>query len=118
MYDIECSGKKLARDKEGFLLHPEEWDEDVAEILAAEEGLAPFNEEQRAIINFLRSYYFKFNAFPILNAVCKRIGQERECVNEKFIDPMKAWKIAGLPKLEGIHFITVDGKNFLMEECC
>lgn len=118
MYDIECAGKKLARDKDGFLLHTEDWNEDVAEIIAAEEGFTSFNEEQKEIISFLRSYYLKFNAFPILNAVCKKIGQGRACVNEKFIDPMKAWKIAGLPKLDGIHFITVDGKNFLMEECC
>ena len=31
---------------------------------------------------------------------------------------MKAWKIAGLPKLDGIHFVSFDGKNYRLEECC
>jgi len=34
------------------------------------------------------------------------------------IYPEKAWKIAGLPKLDGIHFIPLSGENYAMEECC
>jgi hypothetical protein len=29
-------------------------------------------------------------------------------VNEEFINPMKAWKIAGLPKPDLIGFVSVD----------
>ena len=118
MFDIECNGRKLARDKEGFPLHAEDWNDEVAEILAADEGYEEFNDEKKEIVKFLRSYYLKFNAFPILQSVCKKVGQGRECVTKEFIDPMKAWKIAGLPKPDGIHFVSMDGKNFRMEECC
>jgi hypothetical protein len=31
---------------------------------------------------------------------------------------MKAWKIAGLPKLDLVHFVSVDGKHYMLEECC
>jgi tRNA 2-thiouridine synthesizing protein E len=39
-------------------------------------------------------------------------------VNEEFINPMKAWKIAGLPKLDLVEFVAVDGKHYMMQECC
>jgi hypothetical protein len=29
--------------------------------------------------------------------VCKNVHQPSNCVAEQFIDPVKAWKIAGLP---------------------
>ena len=61
-----------------------------------------------------------------LNYVCKHIHQPNkhihqpnECVNEQFVNPEKAWKIAGLPPLDGVHFISLDGgKHYLLQECC
>ena len=118
MATIECNGRQLGRDAAGFLLHEEDWNDEVAEILAAEEGLTEFGEEKKAIVRFMRDYYRTYKAFPILRAVCKQVGQKRQCVTEEFIDPMKAWKIAGLPKPDNIDFVAVDGKNFIMQECC
>ncbi len=119
MLTIECAGKRLSRDEAGFLLHEEDWNDEVAEILAAEEGLIDFDEEKKAIVRFMRDYYHINKAFPLLQSVCRRVGQERNCVKEEFIDPMKAWKIAGLPKPDNIEFVTVDGgKHYLMQECC
>jgi sulfur relay (sulfurtransferase) DsrC/TusE family protein len=40
----------------------------------------------------------EWNSFPILGSVCKNVHQPKDCVNEDFLDPIKAWKIAGLPK--------------------
>ena len=106
-------------DKEGFLVNMEDWNEETARILAKREGIEDFTEEKLEIVKFLRDYYQKFDAFPILNYVCKNTRQPRGCVNEEFINPMKAWKIAGLPRQDGIHFVSVDsGKNFIIEECC
>ncbi len=50
------------------------------------------------IIRFLRNYYEKFNHFPVLHGVCVNVGQERDCMQHRFLDPLTAWKIAGLPK--------------------
>jgi TusE/DsrC/DsvC family sulfur relay protein len=106
-------------DEEGFLVNTDIWNEETARILAKQEGVGDLTEEQFAIVKFLRDYYQKFEAFPILNYVCKNLNQSRGCLNEEFLNPMKAWKIAGLPKLDGIHFVSVDsGKNFILEECC
>ncbi len=104
-------------DDDGFLVNEEDWNETVAQAFAQQQGITVLNEEQMAIIKFLRDYYHKFHAFPILNYVCKNIHAPRECVNEQFINPMTAWKIAGLPNPGNIHFVTVDGRHYIMEEC-
>ncbi|MDW7772165.1 MAG: TusE/DsrC/DsvC family sulfur relay protein [Desulfobulbaceae bacterium] len=116
MSEITVGGKKVALDDDGFLVNQDDWNHDVARELARQAGIDNLDEEQMEIIEFMRKYYNKFNAFPILNAVCKRIGQPKQCVNDEFINPMKAWKIAGLPRMDGVHFVTVDGKNYLMED--
>jgi len=118
MATLERVGKELGRDKAGFLLHEEDWNEEVAEILAAEEGVTNFDEKKKAIVRFLRDYYHANKTFPILQSVCREVGQNRTCMTDEFIDPMKAWKIAGLPKPDNIDFVSVDGTNFLMQECC
>lgn len=93
-------GKIIELDENGFLADVQAWDLSVAAAVAEREGVGRLSEEQMEIIAFMRSYYLKYNAFPILRAVCKNLHQPKECVNEHFIDPMKAWKIAGLPNPE------------------
>lgn len=116
MLDFTVNGKKVALDEEGFLVDQADWNHDVAREIARMEGIATLDDEQLEIIEFMRNYYTKYNAFPILNYVCKHVDQPKKCVNDEFINPMKAWKIAGLPKMSGVHFVTVDGKNYLMED--
>ena len=38
----------------------------------------------------------KYDFFPIMRFVCKNVHQSKNCINEEFINPEKAWKIAGL----------------------
>ena len=116
MTEIECAGKKVSIDKDGFLANSDDWNEDVAQALAEREGLSTLDEHQMEVIKFMREYYKKFNAFPILNYVCKNVHLPRKCIRERFIDPMKAWKIAGLPQASHVKFESVDGKNYV-EEC-
>lgn len=118
MAKIAYTGGSVEIDGQGFLANLDDWNEHVAQALAAREGIQQLSEDMLEIIRFMRTYYKKFNAFPILNYVCKNIHRPRECVSEEFMNPEKAWKIAGLPKLEGIHFVNVDGKHYLLEECC
>jgi TusE/DsrC/DsvC family sulfur relay protein len=89
---------KINIDDEGFLVNIDDWNEDVAHALAEKEGLGPLTSERLDIVRFMRDYYKKFNSFPILQAVCKNIHQSGDCTYEQFPDPIKAWRIAGLPK--------------------
>lgn len=87
--------------------------------LASKEGFDSLSVEQLDIIRFMREYFLKYKVFPILNNVCRIAHQPKLCVTEQFINPEKAWKIAGLPKQDGVHFVSLDdGKHYTMEPYC
>jgi len=95
---IEYSGLKIQVDDEGYLINSDDWNEKVACALAEQEGVEELTEERMAIIRFVRDYYRKTNFFPVLHSVCTHLHLENKCVINQFIQPLKAWKIAGLPK--------------------
>ncbi|GAQ93943.1 sulfur relay protein, TusE/DsrC/DsvC family [Thermodesulfovibrio aggregans] len=90
--------KSVAFDEEGYLKNINDWNEKVAQAIALREGLGVLTKDQLEIVKFINEYYKKYNYFPVLNFVCKNLNQPKECVAEKLIDPLVAWKIAGLPK--------------------
>ncbi len=115
MTEIKCAGKKVSIDDNGFLTNFNDWNEEVAQALAKREGLGNLDDHQMEIVKFIREYYMKFKAFPILSYVCKNVHQPRKCVSEEFINPMTAWKIWGLPQSVHVSFESVDGKHFILE---
>ncbi|GAB4389493.1 MAG: hypothetical protein Kow0025_15210 [Thermodesulfovibrionales bacterium] len=94
---IEYGGLKINLDDDGFLVRMDDWNDKVACAIAEREGVEELTKERMEVINFMRDYYKRFNAFPILRAVCRNIHKPKDCVEEEFMDPMKAWKVAGLP---------------------
>jgi TusE/DsrC/DsvC family sulfur relay protein len=104
MAEIEVAGRNLEINEEGFLLHPEEWDEDVARTLASvEEGLDELTDEHWAVIKYIRSYYTENNLAPMVRKLCKSTGLPLRKIFELFPSgPAKgACKLAGLPKPDG-----------------
>ncbi len=95
---IDYGGLKINLDDEGYLLDYNDWNEKVACGLAEREGIEELTKDRMEIIKFMRDYYKQYNFFPILGSVCKNVHQPKDCVREDFIDPLKAWKVAGLPK--------------------
>ncbi len=98
---LEYEGIRVEVDGEGYLIRFADWNEKVACALAEKEGVlkaCPLTEERLNILNFMREYYKKFHSFPIVPAVCKNVHQPKNCLSERFLDPIQAWKIAGLPK--------------------
>lgn len=118
MKDIIYNNKKLPVDEKGFLKNLDDWDEDVAKILAEREGISDLAGEKLEIIHFMRKYFAKHHVFPILKYACQTLHQGSECVGDSFGNPITAWKIAGLPEPSNITFVNIDGKHFHMEECC
>jgi len=101
MPQLKYAGIQVDVDDEGYLVNFDDWDEKVACALADREGIldqCPLTQERMDILHFLRGYYKKFNSFPIVQHVCKYVHQAKDCEYEQFIDPIQAWKIAGLPK--------------------
>ncbi|MFT5730898.1 MAG: TusE/DsrC/DsvC family sulfur relay protein [Desulforhopalus sp.] len=118
MTELSCCGKKITLDEAGFMTDPGMWDDCVAQSIAEKEGIETISDEQKAIIRFMRSYYDKHTNWPILHNVCKQVQQSSRCVFNEFDNPEKAWKIAGLPKFDGVHFVKLDGERYIMEDYC
>lgn len=98
---LEYEAGQVEVDEEGYLVRSEDWNEKVACALAGQEGISdqcPLTRERMDILVFLRDYYQRYNSFPMVRAVCRNVHQGKNCEYELFIDPLKAWKIAGLPK--------------------
>lgn len=98
MKELEYGSIKIKLDDEGYLADFNDWNEKTACGLAEHEGVLELTAEKIEVIKFMREYYKQFESFPILGSVCKNVHQGKDCVNEDFVDPLKAWKIAGLPK--------------------
>jgi TusE/DsrC/DsvC family sulfur relay protein len=104
MPTIDCGGRQLDVNEEGFLIHPEQWDEELATFLArAEEGLETLTDEHWAVIRFIRSHFEETHGAPMVRAVCKATGLPLKRVYELFPSgPARgACKLAGLPKPDG-----------------
>jgi TusE/DsrC/DsvC family sulfur relay protein len=104
MSDLDVSGKKLALNEEGFLTDPQQWDKQVAEILAkAVEGIDKLTPEHWAVIEFIRNHYEETSLAPMVRSICKTTGLPLRRIYELFPSgPAKgACKIAGLPKPDG-----------------
>jgi TusE/DsrC/DsvC family sulfur relay protein len=97
---VEYKGKKITVDDEGYLVSFDDWNESVAAALAAREGIEKLTADKLEALTFIREHYRKYNFFPIVNAVCKYVHKPKDCVQEDFLSPLLAWKIAGLPKPE------------------
>ncbi len=97
---VEYKAKRAPVDDAGYLVNFDDWDEDIAGVLAEREGVGKLTPEKLDTLRFIREHYRKYNFFPILNAVCKNVHHPRNCVEEEFMNPLIAWKVAGLPRPE------------------
>ncbi len=89
---------KINLDDEGYLENPDDWNEKVACAMAEREGVEELTVDRMEIIKFLRDHYKKYNFFPVLGSICRNVHQAKGCVVDKFMDPLTAWKVAGLPR--------------------
>jgi TusE/DsrC/DsvC family sulfur relay protein len=90
-------------DEDGFMLEPEQWNEDVAKALASTEGVSELSEEHWKLVNYLRNYFLQFGVAPMIRKLCKETGYDLKKVYELFPSgPAKgACKVAGLAKPTG-----------------
>lgn len=91
-----------ARDDEGYLLDPYDWNEQVARALAAEEGIT-LNAEHDDVLRFMRTYYEARQIAPdarfVLHHLAERWGSKaRKKLFELFPYGyvQQACKIAGM----------------------
>lgn len=103
---LQINGRDIALDKDGYLMNLDDWDGDIAEALASQEGitLTPAHLE---IIWLLQEFYREFDLSPAMRALVKytekKLGAEkgRSIYLLELFPPSPARiasKIAGLPR--------------------
>ena len=101
---LEDKDMKIEVNEEGFLSRPEEWNEEIAALIAKkEEGIEDLTKDHWAVINYIRNYFLEKNLAPMVRKVCKNTGFQLRYIYELFPSgPAKgACKVAGLPKPDG-----------------
>ena len=106
---IEVNGKSLETDEEGYLANLNDWEKDVATVMAKEDDIA-LSEDHWEIINFLREYYEEYQIAPAVRVLTKAVGKKlgKDKGNSKYLYELfpygpgkQACKFAGLPKPTG-----------------
>ena len=97
------AGIAVELNDEGFLVHPDQWSEDVAIELARREGIDPLSERHWQVIHFMRSEYEAKGTGPTVRVLGKTSGVPIKELYQLFPKgPAKlAAKIAGIPKPRG-----------------
>jgi len=105
----ELNGTTYEADEEGYLINLAEWNKELADLIAKDEGIE-MTEAHWEVVDFLREYYNEYQIAPAVRVLTKAIGKKLgpEKGNSKYLyelfpyGPAKqACKIAGLPKPTG-----------------
>ncbi len=103
---FEFNGKTIETNANGHLENHEDWSEDLAKFMAAQDGIE-LGERHWDLINYLREEYFENagnqpNTRAIVKAMSKAWGEkvsQRDVYDLFPLDPSKqGGKIAGLPE--------------------
>lgn len=90
-------------DGDGFLVHPEIWNEEVATMIARYDGIGEMSEKHWAIVRLIRKHWEEKGMAPMVRVLCQETGVKLREVYELFpLGPARgACRIAGLPKPDG-----------------
>lgn len=72
---LEINGVEIATDDQGFLVDPEAWDNNVADLLAHKEGVQ-LSDEHRKVLEFIRNYYNEHHIAVDARFVIKYLAEE------------------------------------------
>ena len=56
------------------------------------------SQKKISMLKFVRDHYKACDFFPTVNSICKNVHAPKNCVAEKFFNPLVTLKIAGLPQ--------------------
>jgi len=90
-------------DAEGFMTSPEQWNEQIAEAIAAENGIAELTDRHWLVVRFMRERYLETGNAPSIRSLGKKSGVPVKELYQLFPKgPAKlAAKIGGIPKPKG-----------------
>ncbi|MEO3680523.1 TusE/DsrC/DsvC family sulfur relay protein [Rheinheimera sp. FR7-31] len=106
MAELIVGDQHLPLDKHGYLLHLNDWNEEVAQAFALLENIS-LSAAHWEVVHFVRQFYLQFHTSPAIRILVKAMAQQLgpEKGNSKYLfmlfpqGPAKqATRIAGLPK--------------------
>ena len=97
------AGVTLEVDAEGFLTDAQQWTEDIARAIAAEEGLAELSARHWDVVRYMRTQFFATGSGPSIRNLKNAGGIPTKELYELFPGgpAKKAARIAGIPKPHG-----------------
>jgi dissimilatory sulfite reductase related protein len=99
----EIAGVQVDFDDEGFMTNPDQWTEDIAKVLAAEEGISELTDGHMKVVAFVRADFKEKGAAPTIRRMNKVGGISTKDLYAWFPQgpAKKASKISGLGKPQG-----------------
>jgi TusE/DsrC/DsvC family sulfur relay protein len=90
-------------DAEGFLTDPAQWNERIAEAIAAQNGIPVLTDRHWLVVRFMRERYLDTGTAPSIRSLGKESGVPIKELYQLFPKgPAKlAAKIGGIPKPKG-----------------
>ena len=90
-------------DAEGFLINPEQWNEQIAQAIAAANGVPELTDRHWLVVRFMRERYLARGTAPSIRSLGKESGVPVKELYQLFPKgPAKlAAKIGGIPKPKG-----------------
>jgi tRNA 2-thiouridine synthesizing protein E len=90
-------------DAEGFLTDPVQWNERIADAIAAANGINELSDRHWLVVHFMRNRYLQTGTAPSIRALGKESGVPIKELYQLFPKaPAKlAAKIGGIPKPKG-----------------
>lgn len=68
---------QIPRDAEGYLVNPEDWNQDIARELALEEGIE-LDETYWPALDFIRKFYFEHNITPDVRHLISHLADKNQ----------------------------------------
>ena len=99
----EYAGKTVETTEDGFLTNAADWNKDIANAIAKEEGIAALTDRHMLVIDFMREVFTKTGDGPSIRKLTKESGVPTKELYELFPKgpAKKAARIAGIPKPKG-----------------
>jgi TusE/DsrC/DsvC family sulfur relay protein len=103
MSTVTLAGTSVEVDAEGFLVHAEQWNEQMAQEIARANGIEQLTDRHRQVVDFMRKRYLESGSAPSIRSLGKTSGVPIKELYELFPKgPAKlAAKIGGIPKPRG-----------------
>ena len=87
----------LRFDEDGFLLQSENWNHEIAQQIALQNGVLELGSRYMKVVQFIRDYYFELGGFVTPRRICLEMDVDKIEMKNFFGSCINAWKIAGLP---------------------